>query len=577
MTAKDIERILKSNIYIVGVTVVKNTDNLCMNCFEELTGGSVCEQCGYDNDSEADIIYLRPRTVLGGRYVVGKLIAHESDAAVYMGYDTELDGVVTIREFLPKGIAVRLEGNTEVHIRERYRAGFERLKLSFLNLWTTIIKIKNLSAVIPTYDVFELNSTAYAVSEYMETISLREFLLRNPDGNIEWEKARIMFMPVLTTLEALHNNGIIHGAICPDNLLLCRDGKVRLKGFCISEANTISSELEFNVNDGYTAIEQYDNNHKMCPATDIYAFSACIFRALVGQNPPDAKSRETNDRLMIPNTIAEKIPTYVIKALGGGLQIYPEKRTQDINTFREQLNAAPAVVAAAAPAKKNKKAPAEPDPVEEEEHYKGYPGYDNVKDNSKKTKVIIAVLAVLIVIACVAGVYVAKSGALSGGGETTAPVSLATYTVPDFTSVGYTQSDIENNGAWNKQFKLTFDSQYSVDVDEGIVFKQSVTAGETVDEGTEIVLTVSKGVQTAEVPDVGGLTLEDATEKLKEKGFEVSTVEVYNDGGHAENTVKASYGMAPTAGTVCAVGEEIILQVYSAPVTTTQPSTDEAE
>ena len=140
----------------------------------------------------------------------------------------------------------------------------------------------------------------------MDSISLRDFLLRNPDGNILWEQARIMFMPVLTTLEALHSKGIIHGGICPDNLVLCRDGKVRLKSFCIAEANTMSSELEFNVNDGYTALEQYENNHKMCPATDIYAFSACIFRALVGQNPPDAKSRELNDKLMIPNTIAEK-------------------------------------------------------------------------------------------------------------------------------------------------------------------------------------------------------------------------------------------------------------------------------
>ena len=180
-------------------------------------------------------------------------------------------------------------------------------------------------------------------------------------------------------------------------------------------------------------------------------------------------------------------------------------------------------------------------------------------------------------VACVVGVLVAKNGNFNKQEDTTAPVSLATYTVPDFTSAGYTQSDIENNGAWNKQFKLTFDSQYSVDVDEGIVFKQSVTAGETVDEGTEIVLTVSKGVQTAEVPDVGGLTLEEATEKLKEAGFEVSSVEVYNDGGHAENTVKSSYGMAPKAGTTCAIGEEIILQVYGKTVTTTEPSTDDTE
>lgn len=186
-----------------------------------------------------------------------------------------------------------------------------------------------------------------------------------------------MFMPVLTTLEALHSKGIIHGGICPDNLVLCRDGKVRLKSFCIAEANTMSSELEFNVNDGYTALEQYENNHKMCPATDIYAFSACIFRALVGQNPPDAKSRELNDKLMIPNTIAEKIPTYVIRALGGGLQIYPEKRTLDINTFREQLNASPTVIATASQDEKvqreNKRTEKAEDfePVIEEEHYKG--------------------------------------------------------------------------------------------------------------------------------------------------------------------------------------------------------------
>lgn len=558
---------------------MKNTDNLCMNCFKELTDGSVCEACGYDNDSPVDIIYLRPGTILEDRYVVGKLVEHESDAAVYMGYDLELDEVVTVREFLPKGIAVRLEGNLDVHIRERYKSSFEKLKASFLNLWSTIIKIKNLSAVIPTYSVFELNSTAYAVSEYMESISLREFLLRNPDGKIEWEKARIMFMPVLTTLEALHSNGIIHGGICPDNLLLCRDGKMRLKGFCICEANTMGSELEFNVNDGYTAIEQYENNHKICPATDIYAFSACIFRALVGQNPPNAKSREANDKLMIPNAIAEKIPTYVIKALGGGLQIYPEKRIQDINTFREQLNAAPAVVAAAAPEiKKTKPAKiVEEDPVMEEEHYKGYPGYDDAPDKSRKNKIIIAVLAVLIVIACVAGVLVARNGGFTKEEETTAPVSVATHTVPDFISAGYTQSDIENNGAWNKQFTITFDSQYSVDVDEGIVFKQSIDAGETVDEGTNIVLTVSKGVQTAEIPDVGGLTLEEATKQLQELGFAVSTVEIYNDGSYTEDTVKSSYGIAPAAGTVCAVGEEVILQVYGEAVTTTEPSTEAAE
>lgn len=54
---------------------------------------------------------------------------------------------------------------------------------------------------------------------------------------------------------------------------------------------------------------------------------------------------------------------------------------------------------------------------------------------------------------------------------------MAQYEVPDFVSAGYNQSDIENNGAWNKQFKLTFTSKYSTDVEEGIVFEQSIEAG----------------------------------------------------------------------------------------------------
>lgn len=559
---------------------MNDIDNLCMNCFEELTEGSVCTNCDYDNDTQVDMMYLQPKTVLNDRYVIGAVVCHDSDAVVYMAYDMQLESKITVREFLPKGIANRLEGNREVHIRERYKNNYEKYKASFINLWTTIIKMRNLSAVIPTYDVFELNGTAYAVSEYMESIPLREFLLRNPDGNILWDQARLMFMPVLTTLESLHSNGIIHGGICPENLVLCRDGKMRLKGFCISESNIFSSDLEFNANEGYTALEQYDNNHKMCSATDIYAFSACIFRALVGQNPPDAKSRETNDKLMIPNIIAEKIPTHVIKALGGGLQVYPEKRTQSVESFREQLNVAPSVVAAAAQPNPMIKKEPEITPVEQEEHYRGYPEYPEDKKTKKGTKVVIAILVVLIIAAVAVGVYVMKTGGFSFGKEedTTAPVTtLATYAVPDFVSPGYTQSDIENNGVWNEQFTITFTADYSDEAAEGVIFKQSVAKDEEVDEKTEIVLTVSKGVKTEVIPDVGGLTLEEATKKLEDLGFKVSTVEIYNDGGHTKNTVKSSYGTAPAVGETVAVGEEVILQVYGEVVTTTQPETTDAQ
>ena len=549
---------------------MRDLDNLCANCWEELTEGSVCAECGYDNDTQNDSVYLKTKTVIAGQYVIGNIIKIESDSVTYSGYDGQLDKPILIREFFPKGIASRFDDSDELHVRQKYVNDFARYKKSFYNLWTTMQKLHNLSAVVPVYDLAEANGTYYAIIEKTESVPLREYLLRNEEGYILWDTARLMFMPVLTTIEALHSNGIVHGSITPDNLVLCRDGKVHLAPFPITEASDQSTVMEFTENDGYTALEQYNNKHRICAATDIYSFSACIYRALVGSNPPSAVSREANDKLMIPNTIAEKIPMHVIKALVNGLQIYPEKRVKTVEDFRELLDAAPAVKAKAA--------------VEQEDIYQkgakgGYPEY-NESNGDKKRKAVVAILIILIVAAIAAAVYVVQFSGLidNGKNNTTTTQPVKTYQVPNFSGVGYTQSDIENNGAWNEQFKFTFQGEYSADTEEGIIFKQSVAAGETVDQGSEIILTVSKGIQTQTVPDVRGLALDEATKQLEDLGFKVSTVEVYNDGTHVANTVKNTDASAPAAGTLAAVGEEVILQVYGEAEPTTAPAaTDSVE
>lgn len=550
---------------------MRDLDNLCSNCFQELTQGAVCAECGHDNDVPNDTMYLAQRTVLQGKYVIGAVKEHESDAVSYAGYDSQLDQQIIIREYYPKGFANRLEGNTDIHIRQKYTSEYNSYKDAFINLWTTMEKLHSLSAVVPVYDVFEENGTAYAIIEFMDTIPLREYLLRNKEGYILWDSARLMFMPVLTTIEALHNNGIIHGSITPDSLVLCRDGKVRLNPFPIMQATDSISILQTVVNDGYTALEQYDNSHRMCPATDIYSFSACIYRALVGTNPPSAPAREANDKLMIPNSIAESIPIHVIKALGNGLQIYPEKRIATISEFRELLDAAPAVQA---------KAASQPvEDVYQEGAKGGYPDYAQLeRESSKKNRTAMTILIILVIVAVCAAVYVVKFSGLVGGNQvTTTTTQVAQYEVPNFVNNGYNQNDIESNGAWNEQFKFEFQQEYSADAEEGIVFKQSIDAGTKVDSGTQIVLTVSKGIQTETIPDVGGLSLEDATQQLETLGFKVSTVQVYNDGTYQPNTVKANYGMAPVAGTEVAVGEEIVLQVYGEVQTTTAPTTTEPQ
>lgn len=536
---------------------MKDITNLCAKCWGELGEEPVCEICGHDNNEKAEAKYLQPKTILEDKYAVGVVDRVESDSVTYIGLDLQLDKKIEIREFYPSGIANRLEGNDIIHIRQKYVDEYDKLKKAFYKLWTTIEKLQGLSAIVPAYDVFEANGTVYAIIEKSESISLREYLLRNESGYIQWDSARIMLMPVLTTIETLHQNSIIHGSITPDNLLLFRDGKVKLKPFTIQDACESKSVLEFNFTDGYTALEQYDNNHKVCPATDIYSFSAVVYRTLVGTNPPDAISREANDKLMIPNAIAETIPMHVIKALGSGLQIYPEKRTKSIADFREQLDASPTVQAKAA-------APIRTVNVEDATHV-AYEDITKPANNKKKnvgSTIAIIVLVILIIGAIIAGVFVIKQNEKSNNAETQVTVQDVEYQVPNFSNVGYTKSDIENNAAWNEQFDFSFVFEYSKDAEEGLIFKQSVKAGEKVKAKTTITLTVSKGVQTATVPDVSGLQFEDAKKQLEALGFTVSSVEVFNDGSHQKGQVKPSFASAPAAGEVVAVGTEVVVQVF---------------
>jgi len=177
--------------------------------------------------------------------------------------------------------------------------------------------------------------------------------------------------------------------------------------------------------------------------------------------------------------------------------------------------------------------------------------------------------------AIAAGVYVVLNNRANNEEQTTSTTQRVNYEVPDFVSNGYTQVDVENNGAWNDRFTITFEYEYSTDVEQGIIFKQSVAAGESIPSGSDIVLTVSRGIQTQTIPDVANMTVEEATKTLEALGFKVSSVEVYNDGGHTPKTVRSTSSSAPASGEEAAVGDEVILQVYGEVQTTEATSENE--
>ncbi|MEG1819520.1 MAG: serine/threonine protein kinase, partial [Oscillospiraceae bacterium] len=77
-------------------------DNLCMNCMHELPDSTKqCTNCGFLNGSPQLAPYLPVRTIIAGRYLIGKLLENNGDGATYMGWDIERKAPITIREFLP--------------------------------------------------------------------------------------------------------------------------------------------------------------------------------------------------------------------------------------------------------------------------------------------------------------------------------------------------------------------------------------------------------------------------------------------------------------------------------------------
>lgn len=499
-----------------------NTDHLCMSCMREIGDENQCPYCGFHADSPQLAPYLPLRTVVAERYLAGKLLDYNGDGATYMGWDLEMNAPVTIREFLPDSIAERREDLTlvpmagcEITYRDCYQ--------SFLEFWRKLARMRGLSALILVFDIVEDHGTAYAISEYMEGVSLREYLLRSPSGYLSWEQARILFMPVLSTLGTLHSAGIIHRGISPTTLIVGKNGKMRITGFSIWQARTARGDLTAQLFPGYAAIEQYGFEGQQGPWTDIYAFSAVLYRTLIGSTPLEATSRVTNDRLMVPGKFAEQLPAYVINALMNGLQILPEDRTRTVDQLRAELSAAPGTSTAAIAYAGKEDAPYQ-EPV---------PSGRKKSASGSKTALIagLASIAACLVIFAVLSLTVWREdiGMFFTGGASTQASSNAPelVKVPDFRGLNY--NNIKSNTDYTNAFFFETEYQDSDTQGKDVVLSQNIAYGTEVPKGSTIKLVLSSGNEEITLPDFKGQNYATVKLKLEEMGFQCRAIVEKND------------------------------------------------
>lgn len=508
-------------------------EKLCLRCMRKIGDSSFCPYCRNENTEPQKAPFLPLKTVVGERYLVGKLVESNSEGATYYAFDYQKKAPVTLRELYPAGMVSRGENNYCI-VNVGKVSAFVDAKDSFKKLWQRVASLSGFTALVPVYDIIEDLGTVFVVYEYLgEGKTLREYLLENEQGYISWDEARPLFMPVLSALNELHSKGIVHGGISPTNLIVDKNGKLRITGYCTEAVRRMKSPMEAEIYDGYAAVEQYGFSSGLAPVTDIYGFAAVLYRALIGSVPMSAASRLTNDKLMIPGKFAEMLPAYVINALVNALQILPEERTAECEILRGELSASPtAAVSAAEVYSSLHSEEAEEESDDDVKVFAADEPSEELPDKTglKKSTIAAFVISVILALGILVVAFIGFGG--FGGGdenpteteeetdeiietEESTDGEIISIDTPDFRGKKY--EDIKKNETYKQVF--SFVTEYVVSEEEkGVVISQDVPEGTMVSSLTPrtIKLYVSSGIA---VPDVEGMTMKDALSELKDAGF----------------------------------------------------------
>lgn len=282
---------------------------------------------------------LQRNTGLIGRYVIQEVLGQGGFGITYLGIDKLYGNKVAIKEYYPQKIAMRKAQYEDVvtvtSIEEKNN--YDKGKKRFLDEAQVMARFNKNEGIVKILDFFEANNTAYIVMEYLEGITLKQYLGKY--GVLQFRNLIEMMLPLLEALIEIHSQGLIHRDISPDNIMVQHNGKLKLMDFGAARDYTESGNKSLTVilKPGYAPPEQYQTHGVQGPWTDIYALCATIYKCLTGITPPDAIARVMDDKFKEPDQLDGKLSPDIKKILWKGMNIFPEERYQDIVEFGEDV------------------------------------------------------------------------------------------------------------------------------------------------------------------------------------------------------------------------------------------------
>lgn len=255
------------------------------------------------------------RTVLHNRYEIKQVIGSGGFSVTYQATDLLLGGSVAVKELFPQSCAERSWPNPAVITRgEENRKRFQDALVRFREEARLTASFQGRHNIVSVIDFCEENGTAYLVMEFLDGMTLEEYLRSLPGGRIEnLSDAGQIAGAVAESLAYIHKQGVLHRDISPNNIFLHANGSVTVIDFGAARRMGRREEAPVVVKTGCTPPEQYQKNGKQGIWTDLYAWGAVVYRMLTGVFPDPAPDRLRGREEQIPpvSRYHSAVPEYI--------------------------------------------------------------------------------------------------------------------------------------------------------------------------------------------------------------------------------------------------------------------------
>ena len=526
---------------------------LCPYCMAELpAGASGCSHCGRAFAGRSQAGALPVGTLLAGRYTVGEMLRIDGEGILYRGVENRGRFRVTIKEYLPITLSAERGADCQLRAKPGSEVLLKTTRMDFADLYRSIQRITPATGLEAVLDVVEANNTVYAVLENPGGVPLDQWLEKQKRP-VAPEAAMAMLQPVLNGVAAMHQVGLVHRGICPENIRVLDNGRARLAGYATIGLRTAGSGLHGQLYEGYSAPEQYSAVEFEGRYTDVYSLSAVFYRMVTGQTPVPAAQRLVADANPAARRLNPGLPAYVSDALDLGLQLDPARRIQTVPQLGRALSS--------------------PEAAGEEARTlqavgrRARRGHDG-RPALSLTAILAGILILLAILTLLTLWGLLGRAGQPGQPETTPPAASApadsepeapaVQYVPDF--VGMTYAQIQANRQYSGIYLFYVTEEYSDSAPAGTVLTQDPAAGTALPEGenTTIRLVISKGPAMVEMPNTIGFTQEGAIRELESRGLVPSCFMVVNDGSYASGCVVAC---SVEPGTMVESGSTIVVYI----------------